>query len=85
MDAPAGVAVNVMAAKAGLVVHVLNYADQPARDVAIHLTPGAHLRGSVKQVLPLGAGSEQARDIRAENGLSFTLPEVGKYTAVVVG
>ena len=33
----------------------------------------------------LAEGSEQAQDIKAEDGLSFTLPEVGKYTAVVVG
>jgi len=85
VDAPPAVAVNVMRSAAGLVVHVMNYAEQPVADVRIRLTPGEHLSGTVKRVLPLGDGSAEVKDLSSENGLRFTLERVGTYTAVVIG
>jgi len=80
VDAPEGVAVNVMDADAGTVVHVMNYADAPAENVRLRLTAG----GALRRVLPLGDGSDAAVDVSTADGLAFTLPRVRRYTAVVV-
>ena len=82
--APAGVAVNVMRAAVGLVVHVLNYAEAPAEGVRIRLTALAANGADVREVLPLGNGSAEADDVDRSDGLALTLPRVGRYTAVVV-
>ena len=84
-DAPPGVTVNVMQSAAGLVVHVLNYTGRLVRDVKLHLLPGEHLGGTVKRVLPLGAGSPRVTELGSEDGLRFTLETVDRYTAVVIG
>lgn len=84
-DAPPGVTVNVMQSAAGLVVHVLNYTGRLVRDVKLHLLPGEHLGGTVREVLPLGAGSPRVTELGSEDGLRFTLETVDRYTAVVIG
>ena len=84
LTAPSGVAVNVMLADAGLVAHVLNYRDKPVDDVNIRLLPGDHLKGTALRVLPLGGGSAAPADVSAAGGLSFRLPKLDRYTAVVV-
>ncbi len=81
VDAPPGVAVNVMEAAAGTVVHVMNYAETPAENVKCRLTAG----GTIRKVLPLADGSNEAVDVSTHAGLAFTLPKVRQYTAVVVG
>ncbi len=103
VDAPGGVTVNVMQSAAGLVVHVLNYTGGPVSNVKLRLLPGERRArpggagprteppagGTIRQVLPMGQGSAEARDISAAGdgeaaGLSFTLETVDTYTAVVI-
>lgn len=84
VDAPPGVTVNVMVARAGLVVHVLNYTGEVVRNVKCRLLPGEHLKGMVRKVLPLGAGADRAADVSDDGGLSFALETVDRYTGVVI-
>jgi hypothetical protein len=80
VDAPPGVAVNVMHAAPGVVVHVMNYREGPAENVRLRLTAG----GKLDRVVPFGDGSPEATDVSTTDGLAFTLPKVAHYTAVVV-
>ncbi len=80
VDAPPGVAVNVMHAAPGVVVHVMNYREGPAENVRLRLTAG----GKLPRVVPFGDGSNKATDVSTSDGLAFTLPKVAQYTAVVV-
>ncbi len=74
MKSPEGVAVNVMDSSSGRVVHLLNYADEPAANVRVRLSGGMRLARAV-------AFGEEA-EAKEESGW-VTLPRVSKYAALV--
>ncbi len=67
-----------------LVLHVVNYADAPAGNVRIRVTPGDHPHSAVREIVALGGAAPEATDVCADDGLAFTLSEVDRYVVVAV-
>ena len=84
MDAPGGVVVNAMLVADALVLHAINYADAPAENVRIRVTPGDHPHSAVREIVAPGGDAPQAADVCADDGLAFTLDKIDRYAVVAV-
>jgi len=84
VSAPGGVVVNAMLVGDALVLHAMNYADAPAKDVRIRVTAGDHPHSAIREVVALGGDAPAAEDVCTDDGLAFTLGEVDRYVVVAV-
>ncbi|KKK82701.1 hypothetical protein LCGC14_2800750, partial [marine sediment metagenome] len=84
VEAPGGVVVNAMLVADTLVLHTLNYADAPAENVRIRVTPGDHPHSGVREIVALGGPPPAVTDVRAADGLAFTLDSIDRYAIVAV-
>ena len=84
VEAPGGVVLNAMRVADMLVLHVINYADAPAENVRLRVTPGDHPHSGVREIVALGGQPPAATHVRAADGLAFTLDNIDRYAVVAV-